>query len=212
MLNIMSATIRWLAALAGLGTVAIALLFSLAQQASRPAGHLSGRIARLATSQAYTLAVALIYVVVFILLWRPLAIPLSPGESLALELVGALIFFPSLALYLFGMRTLGRMFGISSGFGVRLYASHRLVTSGPYAVVRHPMYLAVIAAGIGGLLIYQTWAMVFFAVSMFGLAFRAKREEKALAREFGPTWEEYQRRVPAWIPKPLSKNARSPKT
>lgn len=75
---------------------------------------------------------------------------------MAFDLLGVLIFFPSLALYLFGMRTLGTMFGVSSGFGVHLYADHRLITSGPYSVVRHPMYVAVICAGVGGLLIYRT--------------------------------------------------------
>lgn len=93
------------------------------------------------------------------------------------------------------------MFGVSSGFGVHLYADHRLITSGPYSVIRHPMYVAVICAGVGGLLIYRTWAMLFFAVNMFGLIVRARREERALAQKFGPIWEEYKRQVPGWIPK-----------
>ncbi len=93
------------------------------------------------------------------------------------------------------------MFGPSTGFGVRLQAGHRLITSGPYALVRHPMYLAVITAGIGGLLLYRTWAMLAFAVAMFGLSARAHREEEALAAEFGAAWEAYCRRVPAWLPR-----------
>lgn len=93
------------------------------------------------------------------------------------------------------------MFGPSTGFGVRLQAGHRLITSGPYALVRHPMYLAVITAGIGGLLLYRTWAMLAFAVAMFGLTVRAHREEEALAAEFGAAWEAYCRRVPAWLPR-----------
>ncbi len=79
---------------------------------------------------------------------------------------------------------------------------HRLITIGPSARVRRPMYLAVIAAGIGGLLIYRTWAMLFFAAAMFGLAVRARREETALAAEFGAAWEAYLRR-PAWLPQAL---------
>lgn len=43
--------------------------------------------------------------------------------------------------------------------------------------------------------------MLFFAVNMFGLIVRARREEHALAQEFGPVWEEYKRQVPGWIPK-----------
>lgn len=94
--------------------------------------------------------------VVIALLWIPIPLPLSPWTHLTFDLLGALIFFPSLALYLLGMRTLGTMFGSSSGFGGRLYAGHHLITSGPYSIIRHPMYFAAICAGIGGLLIYRT--------------------------------------------------------
>jgi protein-S-isoprenylcysteine O-methyltransferase Ste14 len=116
-------------------------------------------------------------------------------------LVGAVLFFPSLGLYLWGMRTLGAMFGAASGFGVRLYAGHRLVTAGPFSIVRHPMYAAVILAGLGGVLIYRTWSMLAFAVGMSGLVFRARREERALAAEFGESWREYAERVPAFLPR-----------
>ena len=67
------------------------------------------------------------------------------------------------------------------------------------------MYLAVITAGIGGLLLYRTWAMLLFAVAMFGLIVRARREEEALSAEFGAIWEAYGRRVPAWLPHRLRK-------
>jgi protein-S-isoprenylcysteine O-methyltransferase Ste14 len=92
------------------------------------------------------------------------------------------------------------MFGPASGFGVRLQAGHRLVTGGPFAFVRHPMYLGVIAAGAGMFLLFRTWAALFFALLMLGLVVRARREEKLLAQEFGAEWRAYAIRVPAWIP------------
>jgi protein-S-isoprenylcysteine O-methyltransferase Ste14 len=99
------------------------------------------------------------------------------------------------------------MFGVASGFGVRLYAGHRLITTGPYALVRHPMYLAVVLAGLGALLIYRTWSMLFFSFNMFGLVVRARREERALMAEFGEEWAEYARRTPAFVPR-LGRSAR----
>jgi len=66
--------------------------------------------------------------------------------------------------------------------------------------VRHPMCLAVITVGIGGLLIYYTWAMLVFAITMFGLTIRARGEEQALASKFGATREVYCRRVPVSLP------------
>jgi protein-S-isoprenylcysteine O-methyltransferase Ste14 len=93
------------------------------------------------------------------------------------------------------------MFDAASGCGVRLQRQHRLVTDGPYRYVRHPMYLAVVVAGFGGMLIFRTWAIALFAVTMLGLVFQARQEEEALAQEFGERWEAYARQVPAWMPR-----------
>jgi protein-S-isoprenylcysteine O-methyltransferase Ste14 len=142
-----------------------------------------------------------LYAAVCILLWRPLPITLGEGARIALTLLGAALYFPSLVLYGWGLRTLGAMFGVASGFGVRLYSGHRLVSTGPFSFVRHPMYLAVMLAGLGGLLIYRTWAMLFFSLNMLGLVIRARREERALEAEFGVEWAEYARRVPAFVPR-----------
>lgn len=135
------------------------------------------------------------------LLWRPIPLDLSPCARLTLDLMGTGLYFPSLLLYLWGLRTLGSMFWMSSGFGVRLFAGHRLIMEGPFAYVRHPMYLGVIVAGFGGLMLYRTWAMALFAVMMLGLGVRARREEQVLAAEFGDAWSDYARRVPAWLPR-----------
>ncbi len=93
------------------------------------------------------------------------------------------------------------MYKTSSGFGVQLNIEHRLVTHGPFALMRHPLYLGLQVAAIGGLLLYRTWTFVFVIVNFLALIIRAKREEEALAMEFGEQWEEYTRHVPAWIPR-----------
>jgi protein-S-isoprenylcysteine O-methyltransferase Ste14 len=63
------------------------------------------------------------------------------------------------------------------------------------------MYLAVVLAGLGGLLLYRTWAMAFFSLNLLGLVVRARREERTLEAEFGADWAEYARRVPAFVPR-----------
>jgi protein-S-isoprenylcysteine O-methyltransferase Ste14 len=177
-------------------------LLGLWQAARRPTGYQSGLAARWLRFPIFLL-VAAIFICLGYLLWKPLPLEFSPQAQLALDLAGALIYFPALLLYLWGWRMLGEMFAASSGFGVRLPDSQRLVTSGPYRYVRHLMYLAVILAGIGGLLLYRTWTMVIFAVMMFGLVKHAQREEHALAELFGEEWLTYTRRVPAWLPRSL---------
>ena len=188
--------------LAGLVTLAVAI-WNMLRSVRRPAGRQVGPGARLLRAPILALA-TLLFVAAMVWLWRPLPLALPAAGRLTSLALGALFYFPALGLYLWGLRTLGAMFAPSTGFGVRLHAGHRLITTGPFAFVRHPMYLAVITAGIGGLLLYRTWAMLLFAITMLGLTVRARREEQALAAEFGAAWEEYCRRVPAW---PLSGGA-----
>ena len=192
---------RFVGAVGGILTLAAALL-GLFRGLSRPPGRETG-LAHRFIRWPFLVIATVCYVGLCVVLWRPLPPRLTPATRLAALGLGGALYFPGLALYLWAMRTLGEGFIASSGFGVRLVQDQRLVTHGPYVLVRHPMYLALIAVGLGGLLIYRTWTMAFFALNMFGLVFRARREEQALAEEFGHDWEAYRRRVPGWIPRRL---------
>ena len=146
------------------------------------------------------LALTIVYVTVGIALWRPLPVILPPSVHIVILVVGSLLYFPGIALYLWGYRTLGHMFGISSGFGATLYQDHKLIQDRPYRFMRHPMYLAVILAAFGALLIFRTWTMVLFSILSLGVVVRARREERLLEEEFGEEWETYMQNVPGWWP------------
>jgi protein-S-isoprenylcysteine O-methyltransferase Ste14 len=133
-------------------------------------------------------------------LWRPIPVQLSEWAQPVAAVLGGLLLVGGCALYLCGLRALGVMFGPSSGFGVALHAGHRLIDAGPYALVRHPMYLAVMLAAWGSLMLYRTWATLAFAIMMLGVIVRAQREERVLSDEFGEAWREYAARVPCWFP------------
>jgi protein-S-isoprenylcysteine O-methyltransferase Ste14 len=64
------------------------------------------------------------------------------------------------------------------------------------------MYLGVLLAAAGALLIFRTWAMLLFAPLSLAVVLRAEREEELLAAEFGDAWRTYCTRVPKWLPKP----------
>ena len=115
-------------------------------------------------------------------------------------IVGALLFFPGMAFTLWGRLALGKNYFVSTGFGAQLFKGHQLITNGPYAIVRHPMYAGLIFAAIGALLIYMTWTTVYFALFAPLTLIRAWREETALAAEFGEQCEGYCRQVPMLIP------------
>ena len=78
----------------------------------------------------------------------------------------------------------------------------RLVTTGPFGVVRNPLYVAN-ACMVVGISVYtsQFW---FVIVSLLGFAFQYYHivlfEEGLLLREFGEEFEDYRSRVPRWIP------------
>jgi protein-S-isoprenylcysteine O-methyltransferase Ste14 len=135
------------------------------------------------------------------LLWRPIPLSLPPVASLLMLVFGTLLYFSGLTLVLWGRFALGKMYNVSSSMGAYLYADHQLVTQGPFAFVRHPMYLGIIGASVGGLFTYRTWTFIFLAIVFFGLVFRAKHEEQVLAAEFGEQWERYCQQVPGWIPR-----------
>jgi protein-S-isoprenylcysteine O-methyltransferase Ste14 len=180
--------------------VVLALVFwGMAQAARRPRGRATGWGGRVLRLPFYLVAGVLYFGFCF-LIWRPLPLALSPEARTAALALGALLYFPGMGLALWGRLALGRMYNVSSGFGVQLYAGHRLVTHGPFRIVRHPMYLGIIAAALGGLFVYRTWTTLFLAVNFLALLRRARREEQALAAEFGAEWEAYRRRVPGWNP------------
>jgi protein-S-isoprenylcysteine O-methyltransferase Ste14 len=190
--------LQLLTTLTGIAVILIPLLgFRRAQAHAR--GRSSGATVRL-LRWPVMLTLTLGYLVIGIALWRPLPIFLSPILHFMILVIGSLLYFPGITLYLWGYGTLGRMFGISSGFGATLYQDHLLIRSGPYYYVRHPMYLAVILVAFGALLIFRTWAMVLFSVSSLVVIFRARQEEHLLTKEFGEEWHRYRQDVPGWLP------------
>ncbi len=199
LIDTIESVLRWLGAIAGLGTLAYAI-YNMLRAQSRPTGQQTGAAQKVLRSRYLAIA-TLLFVLLAYILWKPLPFQLLWWVRLILSLLGEGIFFLSLGLYLWGLLTLGVNFNASSGFGVRLHQAHQLMTRGPYIYIRHPMYVGVILAFWGGLLLYRTWTMLVFAVIMLGLIYRAHKEEEALTQAFGEEWETYKQHVPGWIPR-----------
>ncbi|KDQ24196.1 hypothetical protein PLEOSDRAFT_170681 [Pleurotus ostreatus PC15] len=101
-------------------------------------------------------------------------------------------------------------------FAFNIKADHRLVTTGPYAYVRHPSYTGCFAAYIGATIFMYApgqWlsecgsgSVVGLAVScvwfwnlvvcFYGLGRRMGAEDEGLRRRFGTEWDEFAQRVP----------------
>ena len=77
-----------------------------------------------------------------------------------------------------------------------------LATSGPYAHVRHPQYVAFIAIMIGFLLQWPTLpTLVMFPILVTVYVRLAFREEREVRAYFGATWDEYAGQTPPFVPR-----------
>jgi protein-S-isoprenylcysteine O-methyltransferase Ste14 len=95
-------------------------------------------------------------------------------------------------------RALGRQWRVDAG----LSADHELVMSGPYRVVRHPIYASMLFLFFGTG-VAMTPPVLFAIAAVFfiaGTEMRVRIEERLLASRFGDQFADYRRRVPAYIP------------
>ena len=183
--------------------IAWLLVAGMAMQGAWHGRHASGRGVGRAFSDLpawYFAAILPPYLGLVIRLWRPLPLRLSPSARLLASTAGVALSLAGLGLVVWGRVALGKLYNVSSTLGTRLYAGHQLVISGPFALVRHPMYLGALVAGVGGVLLYRTWTTVLILAHEAVFCVRAGREEQALAAEFGASWWRYARRVPAGVP------------
>lgn len=73
---------------------------------------------------------------------------------------------------------------------------HKIVTTGPYRYVRHPMYSGATLYFLGIPLLLGSWYGLFFTFFLtILLIIRAMLEEKALTEEFSNSYKEYVQRV-----------------
>lgn len=90
------------------------------------------------------------------------------------------------------------------GEGTPLPLDHarRLVTTGPYAIVRNPMAVTGLSQGLGVALVLGSWAVLAYVLA--GAAFwnwaLRPLEERQLAADFGGAYETYRRAVRCWLP------------
>jgi len=95
------------------------------------------------------------------------------------------------------------------GLAVRAWAAgtirkdESLTTSGPYAVVRHPLYLGSFLIGIGLALGGGHWAWPAAVVVFFAIVYppTVREEAERLTELFGHAYVRYAARVPALLPR-----------
>jgi protein-S-isoprenylcysteine O-methyltransferase Ste14 len=83
----------------------------------------------------------------------------------------------------------------------RIEAGHQLCTTGPFRIVRHPIYLSLDLLAIGTVIwVPGPLVLVGAALVVLGGDLRARAEERLLAIVFGDEYRAYQQRVPRTLP------------
>ena len=132
--------------------------------------------------------------------WRRIGIDAAPigwpaaAVSAALNLGSATFMF-------FAVRTLGKQWSLLP----RLLEEHALIEEGPYSVVRHPIYTAMLGLLVATGVALERSSVVALAAALYvaGTVIRIRLEERLLNQVVGRRYSEYSRRVPAFLPFPL---------
>jgi hypothetical protein len=84
-----------------------------------------------------------------------------------------------------------------------IHKTEELTTAGPYAYVRHPLYVGSFMHSIAYCFISGRWDSVLWVPAMFFLLYGAavSTEEAMLHKLYGAGWEDYCRRVPRFVPR-----------
>jgi len=132
---------------------------------------------------------------------RPMFTPIVSGNG-AISIVTGLLAIcaavSSVWLITMAVRTLGKEWSLTA----RLVEGHQLATSGPYALVRHPIYSGMLGMLLATGLAISHWAALLGALLIFfiGTTIRVRSEERLLREAFGEQFETYARTVRAIVP------------
>jgi protein-S-isoprenylcysteine O-methyltransferase Ste14 len=102
---------------------------------------------------------------------------------------GLIILSGGVAVRLWCFRTLGQYFT----FTVQTSEDQPVISSGPYRLLRHPSYAALLLIFIGWGFVYDNWGSlaILSAAVAIGLVHRIRVEERALSKELGAKYQAF---------------------
>lgn len=125
---------------------------------------------------------------------RPLSVTAVAETAAVVILMGGAI-----GLFAASSQALGRNWSLVA----RTRADHELIQTGPYARVRHPIYLAMLLFLVALAIGLGHWAQLLIGAPIFliGTKIRTDAEDRLLEQGFGESFREYRNRTPAILPK-----------
>ncbi len=113
------------------------------------------------------------------------------GPPMFLKVISLLMLIPGVTIWIWSVILI-----------VTKVPQNKLITNGPYALVKHPLYTGVaflVLPGIGFL--FNTWLGALMGIILYiGSRLFSPKEEELLSKTFGTTWDEYRKTVKIpWI-------------
>ena len=118
--------------------------------------------------------------------------------NIILQILAAFLCSACVYLTMSSIRELGKQWSLEA----RLVEGHKLVKTGPYNLVRHPIYTAMLGMLIATGIVLSHWMVLLPAIVVFliGTYIRTRFEERLLSDAFGGEFSEWKRKVPGLIP------------
>jgi len=123
---------------------------------------------------------------------------MTPPVEIAVCALTILISLDSVLFVYRAVRVLGKQWA----YAARVIEGHQLISSGPYGIVRHPIYSGMFGLLIAIGLAHSRWWAFLIGIVMFlmGTVIRMRSEEKLLRETFGAEFGAYTGRVSALVP------------
>ena len=156
-------------------------------------------VARQASWQSQLAYSAPLWIATFLLIDRHLG-PLSQrfhSSDIWFPTLGVLIAAAGFAVTIWARVHLGTNWSAK----VTVKHSHELVRTGPYALVRHPIYTGLALAFIGTAIAIGEWrALIAAVIAIASFCYKLGIEERVMLDTFGDEYRDYRRQVRALIP------------
>jgi protein-S-isoprenylcysteine O-methyltransferase Ste14 len=120
-----------------------------------------------------------------------------PASAWAIAL-GAIVLASALWVFRISHKELGRNWSIT----LQIREQHKLVSTGPYALIRHPMYTSFLLIAVGQALLLSNWVVGLAGLLGFAVLFclRVNKEERMMLENFGQEYRAYMERTKRIIP------------
>jgi protein-S-isoprenylcysteine O-methyltransferase Ste14 len=137
---------------------------------------------------------------IFSACWGTIRFALDPlsTKAIAEAVLIALLMLATIGLFHWSSRTMGRNWSIVA----RTREDHELIQTGPFAYVRHPIYVALFLFMLAMAIAYGHTRNLVIAVPLYALGtwMRIRHEERLLRTQFGGDYDAYAARVKRFVP------------